>query len=294
MKHTNTQTGTRQTQPASFLSLLQPPPADAKTYIHTHTHGTSAAANDKWEQQLVETATQKEDTKKVSGIWQQRRRRRRHFLVSAYTRWKIGVHSIKHKKECKGKATTKRAKKKRDLFEIKRANNKKRKTEKTGFYARAALATSLSHTVLSSSNVCARHVGERSRQTKCKWDGNTRNAMLGISGKNNGQKCMLTNTHYATSLYPPLPLAQPKTTDKRFFFLNGCRLTTPQAKVKKAEKEKKTMTPRWACSAAALLGRCDDYFRQWQNTWKANLSSSLAQRATRTRTRTTRRKASGQ
>lgn len=38
---------------------------------------------------------------------------------------------------------------------------------------------------------------------------------------------------------PPLPLAQPKTTDKRFFFLNGCRLTTPQAKVKKAEKEKK-------------------------------------------------------
>lgn len=42
------------------------------------------------------------------------------------------------------------------------------------------------------------------------------------------------------------------------------------------------MTPRWACSAAALLGRCDDYFRQWQNTWKANLSSSLAQRATRT------------
>lgn len=130
--HTYTKTGTRQTQPASFLLFITTTPGRRK-HIHTHTHGTSAAAKDKWEQQLVETATQKEDTKKVSGIWQQRRRRRRHFLVSAYTRWKIGVHSIKHKKECKGKSNNKACKKKRDLFEIKRANNKKRKTEKNWF-----------------------------------------------------------------------------------------------------------------------------------------------------------------
>lgn len=68
---------------------------------------------------------------------------------------------------------------------------------------------------------------------------------------------MLTNTHYATSLLPPFsssPLAQPKTTDKRFF-LNGFRLTTPQAKLeeKKAEKETKR---QWRRVEHALLLRC--------------------------------------
>lgn len=67
---------------------------------------------------------------------------------------------------------------------------------------------------------------------------------------------MLTNTHYATSLLPPSssPLAQPKTTDKRFF-LNGFRLTTPQAKLeeKKAEKETKR---QWRRVEHALLLRC--------------------------------------
>lgn len=50
------------------------------------------------------------------------------------------------------------------------------------------------------------------------------------------------------------PLAQPKTTDKRFF-LNGCRLTTPQAKLeeKKAEKETKR---QWRRVEHALLLRC--------------------------------------
>lgn len=59
------QTGTRQTQPASFLRFITTTTPGETTHTHSHTHRKNErdAANDKWEQQLVETATQKEDTK---------------------------------------------------------------------------------------------------------------------------------------------------------------------------------------------------------------------------------------
>lgn len=64
---------------------------------------------------------------------------------------------------------------------------------------------------------------------------------------------MLTNTHYATSLPPPLPHklnkpTQPKTTDKRFFlfclFFITVNVNYAASEIRKEKGTRETMTPR--------------------------------------------------
>lgn len=76
-----------------FCALLQQPPPANDTHTLTHRENERDAANDKWEQQLVETATQKKTRKKVSGI----------FSFPLLHAGKIGVHSIQHKRQKKKK-----------------------------------------------------------------------------------------------------------------------------------------------------------------------------------------------